>query len=428
MDQFNEESECKNINVMTLAEYSKAANPIQIYIKNKDRSFRQAFCMTRRELLTYIRSDYITFTNVLMCIYTDTGDEQGYGAKPTKQFILKLPFGNTYITIASAARLIEEYSTKRWYSLPLNAGKPVPVGNVKGKFGVSMLHGQKPGEIVYKLFTKDELLNGENDVSNNNVADYILPRYLGAMPGTEYTAPYALKSLIQDPDYIHMVDLEEVLEEVRNGDLNAISELPWSRENEGHSIVDFVRMLGDSDADFVLDLMILLNDIFAPFTEIHLENTTLEKVIRKDPGINEDVRRQLLKWIDSSRIEPSPENIQEAILRAQFRDYSMFSSIDWKKTHLLEPFMKLSYTDTHIVPHLLDAYTKQGITPRSSVNSDGEISTKFQQTLSQYIKENPVDSEKIQELLVNWTKSYFLIPPEMSLTPPRINGQMRRRT
>ena len=47
-----------------------------------------------------------------------------------------------------------------WYALPLYGGKRRRIGNISELYAQSMNHGQIPGYIVYKLFTKDEIEQG----------------------------------------------------------------------------------------------------------------------------------------------------------------------------------------------------------------------------------------------------------------------------
>jgi hypothetical protein len=86
------------------------------------------------------------------------GDTMGYGGRPTGKLVIKLP-NLTYITVGSLKRLMKNPQVNQWYAVPLYNGKLRRVGNVMGIFGVSMNHGQLPGFKIYKLFTKEEILN-----------------------------------------------------------------------------------------------------------------------------------------------------------------------------------------------------------------------------------------------------------------------------
>lgn len=143
---------CNNKNVLTLEEYIKDDEPVMIYTLNSKQHFEKSFCITKEELTQYILPDN------LMAIYTSPNDynKAGYGSKPTEKIVFKLNY--MYITIGSIERLLREMkNNKTWFALPLYGGKRRRIGNIEGIFGVSMNHGQIPGYLVYKLFTKDEI-------------------------------------------------------------------------------------------------------------------------------------------------------------------------------------------------------------------------------------------------------------------------------
>lgn len=50
-------------------------------------------------------------------------------------------------------------NSQSWYALPIYGNKRRRVGNLKGLFAASMNHGQIPGMIIRKLYTKEEIIS-----------------------------------------------------------------------------------------------------------------------------------------------------------------------------------------------------------------------------------------------------------------------------
>lgn len=165
-------SSCTNDNLITLEPYD-TGDPIFMYIPNSRMKFEQAICSTKDELTTYYNS--MKGTSVpdnIMAIFTspEDSDVNGYGGKPTGKIIVKLPVNNIYVTMGSMKRMLSDTANKTWYLLPLFGGKRRRVGNIKGIFGASMNHGQIPGFIIFKAFTKDEIKRGVK--VEESVSDY----------------------------------------------------------------------------------------------------------------------------------------------------------------------------------------------------------------------------------------------------------------
>lgn len=150
------------------------------FLSSDGKSFQsEVQCISRQELLEWLSSDINVLppTNI-MSIYTTPIDmspsslETGFTAKPTKRYIVRLPPSNFYVTLGSVHRLLS-LPDKHWFALPLFGGKRRRVGNLFGYYGSSMNHGQIPGEIIYKLYTLDDLK--QNVVVNESIDDYPLP-------------------------------------------------------------------------------------------------------------------------------------------------------------------------------------------------------------------------------------------------------------
>jgi hypothetical protein len=156
-------SSCTNDNLITLEPYNKDDDPIFMYIPNSKMKFEKAVCSTKDELTSYYNSMKGTsIPDNIMAIFTspDDSDVSGYGGEPTGKIIVKLPVNNIYVTMGSMKRMLSDTANKTWYLLPLFGGKRRRVGNIKGIFGASMNHGQIPGFIIFKAFTKDEIKKG----------------------------------------------------------------------------------------------------------------------------------------------------------------------------------------------------------------------------------------------------------------------------
>lgn len=150
------------------------------FLSSDGKSFQsEVQCISRQELLEWLSSDINVLppTNI-MSIYTTPKDmspsslETGFTAKPTKRYIVRLPPTNFYVTLGSVHRLLSQ-PDKHWFALPLFGGKRRRIGNLFGYYGSSMNHGQVPGEIIYKLYTLEDLQ--QNITVSETINDYPLP-------------------------------------------------------------------------------------------------------------------------------------------------------------------------------------------------------------------------------------------------------------
>ena len=91
-----------------------------------------------------------------MSIYTTPSDfsNTGRGGVATGKMVVKIH--TMYITLGSAEKILKS-NNKIWYALPLYNGKRRRIGNLDDFFGESMNHGQVPGFVIYKVYTKDEI-------------------------------------------------------------------------------------------------------------------------------------------------------------------------------------------------------------------------------------------------------------------------------
>lgn len=195
------------------------------FLKHNQNTFQEdTQCISRQELIEWISSDINVLppTNI-MSIYTSPSDpspsnlETGFTSKPTKRYIIRLPPSNFYITLGSAQRIFNE-PHREWFALPLFGGKRRRIGNIFGYYGSSMNHGQVPGEIIYKLFSLNEIQNSvivketlddypiPFDISITDISSPFLPTddYLSSIYGENSTIPF-LKSIFTEmfSRYIH---------------------------------------------------------------------------------------------------------------------------------------------------------------------------------------------------------------------------------
>ena len=166
---------CSNDNLISLETYTSEDKPILLYSLNSQNKYERALCITLEELTESIKSDLNVFPpNNFMTIYTSPNDSNvaGYGTKPTGKIVFKLPVNNIFITLGSLESILskKEQFIKEFYIQPLFNGKRRRLGNIKGIFGASMNHGQVPGFVINKIYTKDEIKN--NVIVKESYTDY----------------------------------------------------------------------------------------------------------------------------------------------------------------------------------------------------------------------------------------------------------------
>lgn len=170
---------------ITLEEMSSndAENSFVIFMKKRDGGWkRKNACLRRDDLYNSISSDRFTFiirqqgaygykipssclANWIKNPDSTEIDLAGRGGNAGYKLFIKLPPNNTLITLKSYLRIQEEIDTKEWYALPLFNNSKILVGNLLGiTTEISISHGQSPGSIIYKLYTKSEIENEQLSV------------------------------------------------------------------------------------------------------------------------------------------------------------------------------------------------------------------------------------------------------------------------
>lgn len=153
---------CMNENLITLESYTEDDEPILIYVPNSQNLFDKSVCSTKEELVQYFRTfeDSLTPDNIMSIYSRGDNDVSGHGSEPTGKIVVKLPVNNIYVTFGSMQRVLQSNSNKTYYALSLFGSKRRRIGNLKGLFGASMNHGQIPGMTIFKLYTRDEIMQG----------------------------------------------------------------------------------------------------------------------------------------------------------------------------------------------------------------------------------------------------------------------------
>lgn len=151
---------CGNVSLVMGEEYDEKSNDtVKLYLlsSNNTRFAENAICISKDEMRQYLQTDKNTVPSNIMSLWRG-GEVNGVGGKPSYKMVVKVPPNNVYVTLGTFIRIMHETHTKL-YLIPLYGGKRRRIGNIEGIIGVSMNHGQIPGSIIYKGYTKEELKN-----------------------------------------------------------------------------------------------------------------------------------------------------------------------------------------------------------------------------------------------------------------------------
>lgn len=161
---------CVNESVISLEPFDIKSNDIfTMYYLNNSNKFANGTCVSKSEMKHYIESEEDDSPSLFTTIWKG-GDKTGIGGKPTCKFIVKMPPNNIWITLGSFDKMMN-LNEKNWYLLPLYSNKRRRIGF---QYGVGRNHGQIPGSIIYKAFTKQEIKNNVKVIET--IYDY--PLYL----------------------------------------------------------------------------------------------------------------------------------------------------------------------------------------------------------------------------------------------------------
>lgn len=188
---------CTNCtNAITTGSFTKdeMRNIITIKTQNSTGKFDKGSCITKNDIIDQLSSDlrsnlstpnvdpFIDAPTSIMSIWSTPSRANsieelasGFTGHPTGKLVFRIPLSEIYVTLGSAKRLLHS-TTRDWYALPLFGGKRRRIGNLIGVYGSSMNHGQVPGFVVYKLFTRDEIKAGVTSIDDRS--DYQLSLYI----------------------------------------------------------------------------------------------------------------------------------------------------------------------------------------------------------------------------------------------------------
>lgn len=183
-------------NAITVSPFTKEDfnDILTIKIQNTAKKFDKGTCLTKNDIIGMLTADLksnLSTPNIdpfndnptsIMAIWTTPKKAKsleelssGMSGYPTGKLVFKIPILEIYVTLGSIKRLLHS-GGKDWYALPLFGGKRRRIGNLLGTFGSSMNHGQIPGFVVYKLYTKSEIAAGVEATENRD--DYPLSLYI----------------------------------------------------------------------------------------------------------------------------------------------------------------------------------------------------------------------------------------------------------
>lgn len=192
---------CKE-SFITLENYTEKeyAQLLSFYLTKDDFQsyYKLPSCLTKGELLEtvisdlekYIRdpSDPENIPQNIMCISTPPENPKlsihyitGFTSKPTSKIFIKIAYQfndsmSFYVTLGSFLKAIT-LPAQEWFAIPLFGGKRRRLSNLGGFYGESMNHGQIPGFILYKLFTRKEIETSKNLTASEDLSDYPLIFY-----------------------------------------------------------------------------------------------------------------------------------------------------------------------------------------------------------------------------------------------------------
>ena len=81
----------------------------------------------------------------ILCIWEGHMDKEGFGGKPSRKYVVRVPNYDVYVT-AKSIRRIKESKQSYTKAYRLNT---LRIGCIDGYIGESMLHGQYPGRKIY---------------------------------------------------------------------------------------------------------------------------------------------------------------------------------------------------------------------------------------------------------------------------------------
>jgi hypothetical protein len=165
-------------------EVLSASCDIFIYLKTSKGKWRKmSNCLTKDKLYSKVNNDRNSYINEIstvlpQSIYSNwvSNDKNiplnntGSNGNAGHKLFIKLPTYNIYITLNSYFKIQRSIDITDWYALPILNGVSIRIGNIYGiqnsktLEGDKILQGEKPGTIIYKLYTKNEIERGIDEV------------------------------------------------------------------------------------------------------------------------------------------------------------------------------------------------------------------------------------------------------------------------
>jgi hypothetical protein len=162
---------CLYDNFLTGEPYSYSKDLLMVHLPNSQGIFPVNGECLNLEGLSGAISSALTINeynkpnlDIINCLWTTPKDfnPAGFGGYPTSLVFIKLPLAVVlWVTLSSIVKLTDNIGKQQhWYAVPLFGGLKRRVGNIRGIFGISMNHGQGDGNVVYKLYSRKEILAG----------------------------------------------------------------------------------------------------------------------------------------------------------------------------------------------------------------------------------------------------------------------------
>jgi len=158
---------------------------VTIKFLNSEKQYEKGICFTKSEFRDYVHSSYNEENpSNIQAIYTKPLKPQkiedyisGMTSKATGRIVIKIPSEfSPFVTLNCAHKILQNNDNKIWYALPLFGGKKRRIGGIQSQLIVSGNHGQTPGYIIYKLYTKEEI--NQDIIVEEKASDYPLSLFL----------------------------------------------------------------------------------------------------------------------------------------------------------------------------------------------------------------------------------------------------------
>lgn len=206
---------CGNENPITLMPFDAddADNLFVIRIARADGKYgKKGSCFRRDDLLTMLEGDlaanddmfnmYIPSNILANWVTSDVNRmaPNGIGGRAGHKLYVKIPPNNIFVTLKSYYRIFKEKNVNEWFAVPMFNKEPKRIGNLFSYIAVSTTHGQAPGSILYKLYTREELQKLGRVLGNEDNDEYdpgsLKMRNLWDTPLEKYQVKLMIKNIV----------------------------------------------------------------------------------------------------------------------------------------------------------------------------------------------------------------------------------------